>query len=613
VDVSVVDRNGKPVSDLGAGDITVTVEGRPRKVVSAQFLSTETTSSGQPVVPVVAPSFSSNVTSGAPPGRLVLLVVDQANIRLGNAKSALKTANGFIDRLGPGDRVAVITIPAPGPTVGLTLDRARVKAAISRINGFFDPRAPIHNIAIVEAFRIMDGDADTLERVIERECGPKSTGSCQALIRTEASQLSENARRRADNSLRSLMDLFATLKTIEGPKTVMLVSEGLITEQGQDRDRELARLSAEARASVYVLRLDVDFNDASQSRPVGQIDAEAQREGLDRIAGATRGVAMTVAGEGTGVFERMAREISASYLVAFEPDARDRDHRPHDIKVGVRRPGVVVRARRQFEMTPDTPPLTGVNALRDAIRAPLPRQELPIDVASYAFHSSSDDAINGVGGVRVAVTANVGSGFSAAAPMDVGYALIDSGDKVVDVRTGSGDLPLAGKSGALAYTTAFTLAPGDYTLKLAASDANGHVGSVEHLIHARLMTAGDVAIGDPVVTDAAEPTTSGRLPVRPAVASGRLQSSIEVRNGAPDRTGRVTVRVEIARTDDGDPIMMTAASLANTQDPQRQIAYAAVDTSRLEAGTYLLRAVVTTGQKPAGVAVTRAFEVVKTR
>src|SRR5688572_20262521 len=39
VDVNVIDRNGRPVRDLGAADFTLSVDGRPRKIASAQFIS----------------------------------------------------------------------------------------------------------------------------------------------------------------------------------------------------------------------------------------------------------------------------------------------------------------------------------------------------------------------------------------------------------------------------------------------------------------------------------------------------------------------------------------------------------------------------------------------
>ncbi len=56
---------------------------------------------------------------------------------------------------------------------------------------------------------------------------------------------------------------------------------------------------------------------------------------------------------------------------------------------------------------------------------------------------------------------------------------------------------------------------------------------------------------------------------------------------------------------------MAAASLANTPEPTKRIAFVQLDTHRLDRGTYALRAVVTTPQNPAGIAVVRSFEVLK--
>ena len=49
VDVSVVDRNGRPVSDLGPGDFTLTVDGKPRRIASAQFIAAERTTQEAPL------------------------------------------------------------------------------------------------------------------------------------------------------------------------------------------------------------------------------------------------------------------------------------------------------------------------------------------------------------------------------------------------------------------------------------------------------------------------------------------------------------------------------------------------------------------------------------
>jgi hypothetical protein len=41
VDVNVIDKSGRPVPDQAAGDFTLTVDGKPRRAVSAQFISVD--------------------------------------------------------------------------------------------------------------------------------------------------------------------------------------------------------------------------------------------------------------------------------------------------------------------------------------------------------------------------------------------------------------------------------------------------------------------------------------------------------------------------------------------------------------------------------------------
>src|SRR4030095_4917786 len=48
VDVNVVDGNGTPVRDLRAPEFVVTVDGQPRRVLSAEFLSEDTGPGGKP-------------------------------------------------------------------------------------------------------------------------------------------------------------------------------------------------------------------------------------------------------------------------------------------------------------------------------------------------------------------------------------------------------------------------------------------------------------------------------------------------------------------------------------------------------------------------------------
>src|SRR5262245_17635139 len=70
VDVGVVDSRGRPVMDLRPDDFTVQVDGAPRRVVSAEWVSL--VSAAKPDAPTPPPGYSSNENSTG--GRLIMIV-----------------------------------------------------------------------------------------------------------------------------------------------------------------------------------------------------------------------------------------------------------------------------------------------------------------------------------------------------------------------------------------------------------------------------------------------------------------------------------------------------------------------------------------------------------
>ena len=70
--------------------------------------------------------------------------------------------------------------------------------------------------------------------------------------------------------------------------------------------------------------------------------------GLEALVGLTRGSLQTTFGRAEAAIDRLALELTGYYLLGFEPEASDRDGKAHAIAVKVSRPGVTIRARRQF-------------------------------------------------------------------------------------------------------------------------------------------------------------------------------------------------------------------------------------------------------------------------
>src|SRR5580765_6824025 len=104
VDVTVVDGKGEPIRDLIASDFTIRIDGRPRRVASAQWISAATVTAAAPAA-AVPDGFVSNETSAG--GRMIVLVVDQPNIPFGEMRLIRDAIYGFIDRLTAADRAAV--------------------------------------------------------------------------------------------------------------------------------------------------------------------------------------------------------------------------------------------------------------------------------------------------------------------------------------------------------------------------------------------------------------------------------------------------------------------------------------------------------------------------
>ncbi len=110
VDVTVVDAQGMPLRDLRAPDFTVTVDGQPRRVISAEFISDNAAAGKTPVAPR-DPHVSNNTDRR--PGRLIMIAVDRNNIDTTVLRSATAALKQFVNGVSPDDRLSLITVPPP--------------------------------------------------------------------------------------------------------------------------------------------------------------------------------------------------------------------------------------------------------------------------------------------------------------------------------------------------------------------------------------------------------------------------------------------------------------------------------------------------------------------
>lgn len=612
LDVTVLDAQGRPVTDLTPDDFVVKVDNTPRHVVSADWVSLQTEARALPTS--VPAGYSSN--EGAEGGRLILIVVDQPNIRFGGTLGIRKAVNDFIDRLQPSDRVAVIGLGPASPSTSFTADHARLKSTVARLNGLYQPAAMLlHQVGIAEALDITRGDVYALRSVVTRECvdpfgrqlSQEEVESCQFEIEAEAREVARARQYDGRNTIAALRSLLNALRKVEGPKTMIFVSEGFLVDDMQQDVITLGTTAAAARTSIYGLRLDDSLFEfeASQARsrmPSSRMDNRiARTQGLEILASASRGALMNVVGNGANVFQRIETELAGYYLIGVESGAADKDGNAHPITVDVRRRGLTIRSRRAVVATPvDEPPRNPREAVFAALAMPLPAAALPLRIATYSLQGPEADR------VQLLIHADIGTDYSSSRVVSLGYIITDRDGRTIDSQASTARLPpiMNGVPSPLQFAGGASLPPGDYEMKLAVAEGD-RVGTVEHVIHAGTTEAGaftlsDLMVGGPIVgtQQLLQPT------VGYTVVFGTVHGYVEAYGPG---SGGVHATFEVASTPDG-PALVSAETPPYTAGEMRAIFSQLLLVRQLPPGKYYLRAALS-AEGEALRTLTTSFEV----
>jgi VWFA-related protein len=602
VDVTALDSNGRQVTDLAAADFTVEIDGDRRQVVSAEYVR-----SVDPLRTIGAPhkvvvpdeTFSSSNTKGAPSGRLILILVDQGNIRTGSARAVMNSAKRFVDTLTPEDRVAVVAVPGPGELVDFTTNHDRVRESLLRIVGQAVAVKSRFNLSISESMAIyMHSDAQLALQVILRECGQVVAAAeaerCEREVEQDAAAVVNEVRQRTADSVHGIRSVLTSLAGLEGPKSVILISEGLIFEGLGNETDDLAAAAADSRATLDILLLDVPMFDVAQAtRPTTpREDRSLQVSGLEQLAGASRGSLYRINTTAEYAFDRISRALDGYYLLAVESVPNDRNGRRHRLTVKSARRGITIRARRTFLSTVSAKATTPEDAVNRAIRSPLPINDLPMKVSTWTYKEP------GTNKIRVLVAAEVER--LAEQPLDytTGMALVNRQGRGVAPPTALKRLAeKPGDPGTAVFSGMMTVDPGEYRLIMSMADSEGRVGSVSRAVTAWQMDAAALTIGD-LLLGATAAGQSGLDPaIEPAIATGQMAALMEAYG--PQLTG-LEGTLEILASEDSAPLAATPMRVGAGGSPEIATLSAQFSTTALPPGRYLARGTIRQGGKPHG-------------
>jgi len=603
VDVAVVDQKGQPVDNLLPPDFVVKIDGQPRRVVSAEHVRIDVEAARREA----ADPFESLYTTNLKPmnGRQIVIAVDQLGIRFGAARPLLATAGRFLDRLSPADRVAFVAYPDPGVQVAFTNDYPRIRRGMERVVGRQSPFPGKFNIGVYEAVAITEkADARAYEEVVTREC-PRVTGfareQCERDVLSESSNMVRTVRQNSSDSLRGLHNLLLALSVIEGPKTLILMSEGLVLDTPSELDN-IIRAAAFARVTINVLLMDVPRDDITvgQLGPTVTEDRDMQVSGLADLAAGSRGSLYNIIGTGETIFDRLAGDMLAYYLLGVEQVPGDRDGEAHRVDVEVMRRNVTVKSRRAFVLSSAT--TTRKNAeetLLDTLKSPFGVAEVPVRVTTFTQKDPTSDK------ARIVVAAEVGQPGGEPEEYTVGYVLLDSEGMVV---SGSAEkrvlsVPNGVDNAPRDYLGEIVVEPGNYSLRFGVVDATGRRGGVIREVNAWKLGGEEFALGDLLVGDAGNAATPRIRPgVEPRV-HGNLGAFMELYSTANGTLDTTKVSFEIADDQDSQALLTGPSEIVTGTEPTQRMAQGVLSATLLPPGRYVARARITRDGKVAGVLV----------
>ena len=527
--------------DISTDDVAIKIDGRVREVRSLQLVTVGGTNGS--VGAALPPPFGSNAVTTL--GRDIHLIVDDESFVAGGEQSLRHSAERLFSTVGRTDRIALLTIPHGGVSIGLTTDRTRIRSALATLVGRGDSRQSGSDLA------------------------------CRTRL-----------------TLEGLARHLRALRPRDAPAVVAFLTAGLapprrdaapsmapgMCELRLDTFREVGDAAGRARAQFYIVPpVDIMSTGTVLRENIAGVGAQGSDnpvEGIEQLLGVTGGKLLNLGAADRSAFDRIVSESAAYYIATINPERSDIG-RAHALEVRVARPGVDVRGSRSitFDKPDARDPRPAAPSTRDMLSTLAEFRDLPLRAAAYSSFLEPDGQIR-VLTMGEAVEPNVKLSALAA-------ALFDRDGKVVGGWVAQpADLE---RSPVLGATTA---PAGAYRLRVAAIDAAGRAGAADYDVDVELAQTGSMKISSvllglsrgglfvPRLQFTTEPVAIGYVEMSGAAPGAKVTAILELAD-APNAAARLSVPLAIE----------TGAS-------GRYAAKGALPIGALEPGDYIVRAMI---------------------
>lgn len=373
VDVRAFDRNGRFVEDLTIDDFEVIEGGKPQVVRALYFVGPAAADSPTAPPLVTSRGPDAGVSVPTPAARQTWIFVFDINhltpgAGFDRAKQAVTT---FLkEQFRDGDVGGVM---AGGRMINnrLTSVRAELEAAAAGVRPNTETRARLNELTREwprirdesEALAIAAENRDALQRAVTRACSEDQTAcqTAEGLVREKTRRFRTESQRSALDTLNAMNALASGLSKIPGPKTVVFLSDGLVTQEMESSLQTVVGQATRAGARIYAI--DVRGLNRGTIAGIGdQMLADSPAGGPPRMD-ITEDAPNSLSVDTGGFFIRnqnnmgqalasIADDANRYYVIGYQPENLTLDGKFRPIEVRVKRPGVTIRARRGYLALP---------------------------------------------------------------------------------------------------------------------------------------------------------------------------------------------------------------------------------------------------------------------
>ena len=538
VEFRALSPSGDPVLDLKAADVTLRVDGRPREIKSLELIKVGAETAARPVSSL-PPPFVSNAQSARGDQREVILILDEDSIAPGRESTLREAISKLLSALLPTDRVALMSTRQGGVNVAMTRDHAAVREKIATFSGHSSPRESSTDFVCRTVIAL---------QAIRNALGGFSPDAVRTLVFMSAA-LSAPQEEQA---------------RVGSPSSVCQLRTRDFEELGNDIQA--------SRANFYVAHVL-----ESTASPLGSQTLQA---GIDSLAGVAGGETIRISGSTDAALPRVARETAAYYLAAFDPEPSDRNGMRHRVDVRVSRDNVKVLARPAI-----------VIAKADAASGkPLTPREMIRTLTNYGDLS-----------LRAAVFPSRGA--SGKPQLLVLFEPVDPAAKInattiilYDAK-GSAKAQWNGRTedfGASPVLAMLTADPGEYRLRIAATDASNRAGTLDIATNLSLLGSGPVKTSGLLL---GVPVASAPLAPKLQFTAADTQAVVYLEMYNVQKGSEPIVTLELAEAVEGKPAMSGAIPLGAGPTEDSRIARAGLNIASLPPGDVVVRTIVTVGGK----------------